>query len=1482
MSSSPLPDFAHDWPKVMAAIIDQALSAGEVTPEDLRIIVLAPTQDRLQLGVWLGVEWENYPYAEDPARAAGLISAGSWLDQIDRLVMGSPGEGPSGFVPRTPVHFESPTLDRAFTGAWSRLRQALCGTAIELGTGLFAERFSHPVGIFVTMDGAEADLIAFCHPHGAPLLPLSERRKEHGFGSVYPQGVLVDDGWVVFYPEGQGTSKDTDAATIRHYHFGELATAHADDDEIMLRFRDEVFDVRLRAGHTHEERGGPNSAQVAAALRTHFEKSGCWIDPVLEQARLPADAAGLAARLEALSEDHERWSALEALAKAHGVAKLFELIEGCPVSPAVLARCFRNLARDSLRGGRPAEAMELLGRLGPKDRDPALEARAHLGLGQAAAALAKLSDEKSHQPTKAIALILLGRTAEAKALVEAETRDEDLLVARAIVWARIGAAGAEDALAEAFAEGEPEADLLRLAEAESTLKPMFAARRSHQEARAAALARLGELADLPLEGGAHFPERPTEGLAWVAELNRPAPEPEAPRKRKEKKGAEEAKVEAPAQIRAVRPSNQGHWAIDDRGGVRWIGDDGAQRVIATLPERPDALVEVPGGLVLSNAGQVILLSLDGQVIARDRPWFRASGPLAARGPLVAQGRSGISHGVDLLWAEGGLRSVATIGLPKDEHLNGLALEGERLYATTRQALYLFDVSRPEAPRPIARLPGRDNLELLGIAAGAIWLKDEVEVLVLSLSDRPTVLARGPLEAKAVSAWGANTALVSDRGKLQRIDLTRPAEVALELTFGSDGYPLEALSLVERGDALLAVTQEGLLRLEARPLDSPERIRSLEGEAQQVEEWLREESAKHLGPDAPPFGMLRLYWFDDRARVEAYPLVTLPSHHEEVWSAELTFSEAPGGEPGGDFDAQRQLNRALHYAANNQRAGQRAQVLSELLTRLGPEFAQKVATRRLMLIRYDQRGDGDVIVAVLPAAGSVEATRKADSARAPRSIRERLRDHRWYEERESLTLKAQRDPEVRREILAALAEEGLIAAARIAEALPGDEEVIEAWLAAMVLEPLLGVQGLYQHTAIPKVHGALSALIDHPTPEVALIARRALGRMDEDATTEILSRYLSALGTEDSGYDLPNESLAALPEPRLRQLAGVMRAAYDRMVAQHYGHQANELLVPLARAGVWLEETLEEAEREREMYSDLGGIFEDQGDQTPSLSALRIHTLDRLSSILRGPDDGGPLWPPELPPEKGRGGWQAFFELAWGPLEKEGLLEVLHQRLPSRAMAPSVKGKSGKNELPTDATFALQLLLQDILRGDPRAEVLGDTLKEAPYEGRALEDIRKLARLSRVQFGWTLLKARRFAEARRVADAALRDGPDDGQVMFFEARLAWLEADDPEQAKLRIPKALEKARDAEGRGRLYNLYGAALDAQSQYLESITWFEKALTADPSQTGMFLSNIAEAYWKAKAPDQARNFAEKARRAGSTTDIVKTILTETTPPEG
>ena len=74
-------------------------------------------------------------------------------------------------------------------------------------------------------------------------------------------------------------------------------------------------------------------------------------------------------------------------------------------------------------------------------------------------------------------------------------------------------------------------------------------------------------------------------------------------------------------------------------------------------------------------------------------------------------------------------------------------------------------------------------------------------------------------------------------------------------------------------------------------------------------------------------------------------------------------------------------------------------------------------------------------------------------------------------------------------------------------------------------------------------------------------------------------------------------------------------------------------------------------------------------------------------------------------------------------------------------------------------------------------------------GKRAADAMRLARLSRVQRGWALLKAGRLDEARQVADAALADAPTDGQARFFDARLAWLEAEDPAAALPRIEAGL---------------------------------------------------------------------------------------------
>jgi len=287
-----------------------------------------------------------------------------------------------------------------------------------------------------------------------------------------------------------------------------------------------------------------------------------------------------------------------------------------------------------------------------------------------------------------------------------------------------------------------------------------------------------------------------------------------------------------------------------------------------------------------------------------------------------------------------------------------------------------------------------------------------------------------------------------------------------------------------------------------------------------------------------------------------------------------------------------------------------------------------------------------------------------------------------------------------------------------------------------------------------------------------------------------------------------------------------------------------------------------ASRERELEQMIDeGLF---GREEPgaAITGVRHFIARQLVRRLAAPDDGAPLWPRDvIAPEPYNVSWQRFFDIAWPALERAQLLDVLHARVATRAS-------------DDDRRFAKYLLLQDALRGDPRGPALGDALEQAGFPENELANVRQLARIGRIQLGWQLLQDKRFVEARRVADAALADAPKDGQVRFFDARLAWLERDDPEVALPRITAALDVATDDVGRARLFNLYGAALDALGRAAESIAWFERALAADPSQAAMLLSNIAEAHWKLGDRAQAHRFAEQATRRGATTAIVTEIL--------
>lgn len=322
------------------------------------------------------------------------------------------------------------------------------------------------------------------------------------------------------------------------------------------------------------------------------------------------------------------------------------------------------------------------------------------------------------------------------------------------------------------------------------------------------------------------------------------------------------------------------------------------------------------------------------------------------------------------------------------------------------------------------------------------------------------------------------------------------------------------------------------------------------------------------------------------------------------------------------------------------------------------------------------------------------------------------------------------------------------------------------------------------------------------------------------------------------------------------------------------------MVPLVRAGWEPDEATRRAALETRRLEDdfiapmFGGDDEDVHHEA---RAVRLWVARKIAAAVAG---DGPLWPSEIPVEETKVSWQRFFDVAWSEWNAAGVMDRLHEILPARARSTKA-----------DAKLALQLLHQDHLRGEARAAAFADALARAPYGEGEIAAIVRMASLSRTKFGWALMKEKRYAEARRVADAVLAESPNDGQVLFFDARLAWLERGDPRAAMERIDAGLERALDDVGRARLMNLYGVALDELKDYPAALEWFQRALRvseldcvdpdtgkpADPTMTHSILSNLAEIHWKLEQREEARAFAERASRRGSTTEIVKTILAAT-----
>ncbi len=1464
-------------------MVDEALSR-DTAAADLRAIVLAPTRDFLRLGVWLRVEWENYPYAESPEDAAGFVSLSAWLDRVDAVASGALSlPAPTGWAPRRPLRFQRAERDASFSAVWLELHRALVATGITVATTTLATRFKQPVGVFASLSGSECPLVAFCDRHGAPLYPMREHRREHGYSSSYPQAAITKEQFTIFYPEGEGGSDGQGAPSIRRWLPGDVEAAspgERGDREVHIHFKGELATIEFSGGHTREEHGGPDRHAVTEAL-TEFASAGgrMGLPP-----SLPA-AQDFAAALQAQVDGPGKW--LSRLVKAHGFAPVSERVNALSLPAKQLEPLHAVMASEALDSGAWQATLEHQARGAKKNQGGWQAMRAHAALGHWADVLALAKDDDVAE--KALAWLGTGEVAKATEAL-ANATDDDEMAVKALLAAKhpLPGVSATDLVRRALAGGVRDHILVHLA-LEPQLKAVLdeAARvkvgydTTRLAAEAVAASVIDRATSVTLDAGG-----PSALLAAPLSDTKPAKAqaftaPWAHRgslfafdstahQLVELRAGQAAKAVATLgcdQVKAVVPVNDGHLVAHD-SVVEWFDENAVSRAQLTVgPGSVEHLAVRGNDFAVSHREHVTLGRLDG-------------------GRLVATGA----------WC-----------MPQEAYVGGLGYFGPgRLLASSTggEQTVLIDVSQPAAPRFLARFD--EGFEVLSCADGSALVNRDGQVHQLRVSDL------GLSSQWSLKAPHSVTLGFSDDGRIALVGrgevlLVQPGPLRVErrLFCGPDGYPFEPEFAQVSESRVVALVKHGLVELTPTPLARPEIEQFVEqslptvrdGVKAKVAAWVKDGvsvGAKHdddgdaTGGPPQPFAGLTAMWRGGVLRLMpqvAKSVVGL--NHGFATALELPSSELE--EPPAHDEAKPKSEAKLRFeqsllsarldVANAARDRALSQVLREVVTSVAPQTRAQFVVAGLLGREFE-------IVDVVPGGGDVKPQRATSVARAEQTLYEQFNSPRWYMSVDAWVLRARRDAAFRAEVFELVSKHDVLAAVRVAEKLVDvdPEAFTAAFLAAGERNSEFAFSGLavLAERGHPVAKQKLTAMAETDNPDLALPARRVLGRIDEDATVDLVKKRLEGIDDEYNDEQVPVRTLAGLSDERLVRLKDVMLATKAKLV------RGEALLVPLVRAG-WQPdaETLKAGEQSRAQEDDfMSNLFGDDDHVDEAATATRLWLGRRIASRL---GEEGPLWPAELALEKAKVGWQRFFAVAWPEWQKLGVLDRLHDIMPRKAQAsnPSSDGKDG-----ADARFALQLLLQNLLRGEPRATAYAEALKAVPYQERARADVLRLAKLSRVQYGWSLVKAKKYAEARRVADAAVAEAPHDGQVLFFEARLTWLEHDDPRRAVPRIEHALTQADDVVGRARLLNLRGAVHDALREYDEALKWFHQALKVndsgqldhetgelqgDAAMTHAILSNIAEAHWNLKQRREARTFAQQASRRGSATDIVKTILAET-----
>jgi len=385
----------------------------------------------------------------------------------------------------------------------------------------------------------------------------------------------------------------------------------------------------------------------------------------------------------------------------------------------------------------------------------------------------------------------------------------------------------------------------------------------------------------------------------------------------------------------------------------------------------------------------------------------------------------------------------------------------------------------------------------------------------------------------------------------------------------------------------------------------------------------------------------------------------------------------------------------------------------------------------------------------------------------------------------------------------------------------------------------------------------------------------LDYQDREELDTLIDLLLFSENVHYQHYDQVTSLLAARED--IRKFSDAIKKAIDAM--EERDNRLPALAEQLFRAesydipkGLILQS---KSEKNGEQYNDMKigikSLDRDTDHQYEQCRIERLFTsrmvLEHFHNSLQVDNSTDSLWPASLEPEPYPSSWKLMLQqlLIQMDIDKDlnRFIETLSTRLTNTEQYQS-------DRYMFKALFKMLIESQDVARYSRMIDIVQALSLDDDVDD--LSELNKLRQTAEINLA---VKANQDGDldlSRKYTDKLLKEGIDNSYLYFLDARLSWLEQDKPGLAIEIGTRYIDKMH-GEGKTRILNLIGCAHDELKQYPESLAFFKQASELDPD-TVMYFDNIAEIYDKMSEPVKAYEWAREAKRRGSKTEIVDSII--------